>query len=588
MVKPQVNTLFEISWEVCNKVGGIYSVITSKAEYMQEAYNSYHAIGPYQNQKKDEFIPQPIPTSWEEAIERLQKEGIVVHYGTWNTKSNPNVILLEYTGIQDKVDTLKADLWDYYGVDTLNSGGDVNNPILLSYAASRFLQELKKDNCVGHRTVLHAHEWLTGFTTLFIDQWNVPIHTVFTTHATMLGRTISGKEGNLYETLQSINPDEKAHQLGVQDKHTAERAAAQTANVFTTVSDVTRKECEALLGRNPDVLVLNGIDVRHFPHFEEASVRHREHNKKINEFLSYTFYPHYTFDTDKNLTYLFAGRYEYENKGLDILLESLKDLDKELQGTDKTVTALLCIAMPNNGPKYSLLQQKIGYQHIQDQLQTHGDNLLDNILFDLLTNKNKTERELMQSDEFRSLHKSLTRFKKENTSPVLCTHRVNEDNKVIRKMKELGLTNKEGNNVKVLLCPAYLDGNDGLLNLSYFEMISASDLGIYPSYYEPWGYTPIETASMGVPTVTTDLAGFGKYIEKESETVPGEGGIHVVPRYKKTHEDVVKALTNTLLTYTKKTEKERVKEKIRAKELSERPDWEQFKDNYIEAHNLSL
>lgn len=584
MVKPQAQTVFEISWEVCNKVGGIYSVITSKATYMKEAYDAYYAIGPYVGQRDDEFIPQRPPKKWRKAIKNLEEEGINVHYGVWKSKVDVNTVLLDTSKIRNKIDHLKTDLWEHYKVDTLNSGTDVTDPILLSYAAARLLQELGHEHKLAERTVLHAHEWLTGFTTLFADQWGLPVSTVFTTHATMLGRTVSGKEGNLYETLNNINPDQKAQEHGVQDKHSAERAAAHTANVFTTVSEVTSKECEALLGRRPDVIVVNGIDVKHFPSFEDAVLRHREKKKQINEFLSYAFYPYYTFNQDNNLNYLFAGRYEYENKGIDVFLDSLKELNEELKGTGKTITTFLCIAMPNEGPKYDLLRQKVAYEHLNKQLRTHSERLTKGILYDLLSEEDKTERELMQSDEFESFTTSLSRFKKREGTPPLCTHKINEDNQVIQKLKELGLTNKEEHPVKVLLYPAYLDGNDGLLNLSYFDMISASDLGVYPSYYEPWGYTPVETAGMAIPTVTTDLAGFGKYIKKKSD---GEG-IHVVPREQKTYAEIVESLKNVLKEYAQKTHKERVKEKLQAQKLSKKPDWEQFKDYYIEAHNMSL
>lgn len=591
--KPHANTVFEASWEVCNKVGGIYSVLSSKSSYMQDTYDDYYAIGPYKEDEADDhFDEQQIPSKFEGVAETLADEGITLHYGTWRVNNEPDCILIEYDGLWDDLDAYKESLWEAHHVDTLHSGSDVHNPILFSRAVTRLIEAATEQNCVDvDKTIVHCHEWLTGFTTLFLDDH--PIRTAFTTHATTLGRTMSGSGYDIYDVLDDVNADEEADKLGVSDKHSAEKAAAHTADVFTTVSKITGRECTALLDKEPDVYTLNGLDVDHFPSFEEASIDHQEHRSTIREFLSYTFFPHYTFDTSHNLTFLYAGRYEYKNKGIDIFLEALARLNNELRerDTDRTISVFFCLAADNNGPKYELLRNKNIYYHLEDEIQSHSDDVLDQMLYDLISGDDKTERELLSESAMQDLRETLNRFDADG-SPPMCSHELvgdESDHQIIQDFHRLGLRNREDDPVKVMLYPAYLDGNDSLLNLKYFEMISGSHLGVFPSYYEPWGYTPVETAAMSVPSVTTDLAGYGIYMKEQlDELTEKQGGIYVSERDGKTKEETIDNLYNILEDYASLTHAERVKDKMRAKMLSEVTDWDTFIDRYIKAHNQAI
>jgi glycogen(starch) synthase len=590
---PQATTVFEASWEVCNKVGGIYSVLSSKSSYMQDAYDNYYAIGPYaEANTEDHFEETTPPSRFDGVLDQLEDHGVTAHFGTWKVNENPDCILLEYDGLWDDLNEYKDTLWKTYEVDTLHSGDDVHNPLLFSKAVALLVEAATDKNSVDpDTTILHAHEWLTGFTTLFLDDH--PVNTTFTTHATMLGRSMSGSGYDIYDILEDVNPAEKGKELGVHDKHSAERAAAHTADTFTTVSKITGRECTHLLGRDPDVYVLNGLDVDHFPSFEKASIQHQDHRSAIREFLSYTFYPYYTFDTSHNLTFLYAGRYEYKNKGIDIFLEALACLNNELKqrDTDRTISVFLCLATPNNGPKYELLRHKNIYYHLKDEIQSHSDDVLDQLLYDMISGEDKTETELLSDSAMQDLQETLHRFET-NGNPPLCSHELegNEsDHQIIQDLNRLGLQNREEDPVKVMLYPAYLDGNDSLLNLKYFEMISGSHLGVFPSYYEPWGYTPVETAAMSVPSVTTDLAGYGIYIKEQlDELTDDRGGIYVNERDGKTKTESINNLYDILEHYASLSHADRVKEKMRAKMLSEVTDWETFIDNYIEAHNKSL
>lgn len=590
---PEASTVFETSWEVCNKVGGIYSVLSSKSSYMQDTYEEYYAIGPYQeDEAQDHFDETQPPSKYEGIVETLADEGITLHFGTWRVNNEPNCILVEYDGLWDNLNEYKKSLWEQYSVDTLHSGGDVHNPLLLSKAVSRFVEESMSQNCVSaDDTIVHCHEWLTGFTALFLD--NHDARTAFTTHATTLGRSMSGSGYDLYDVLDDVDPAEEAQKLGVEDKHSVERAAAHNADVFTTVSKITGRECSALLDRDPDIYTLNGLDVDHFPSFEKASVEHQENRSTIREFLSYTFFPYYTFDTSHNLTFLYAGRYEYKNKGIDIFLEALAQLNNELRerDTDRTISVFLCLAADNNGPKYELLRHKNIYSHLSEEITSHGDEVLDQMLYDLISGDDRTERELLSDSAMQDLRETLNRFETDG-NPPLCSHELagdESDHQIIQDLHRLGLKNREDDPVKVMLYPAYLDGNDSLLNLKYFEMISGSHLGVFPSYYEPWGYTPVETAAMSVPSVTTDLAGYGIYMKDELDSLTEKrGGIYVSERDELSKDESVENLYEILEEYASLTHADRVKDKMRAKMLSEVTDWDTFIERYITAHNQAF
>jgi glycogen(starch) synthase len=595
MKQPQATTLLETSWEVCNKVGGIYSVLSSKSSYMQELYDEYRAIGPYKAEKAaDNFEAQETPKKYKDVEATLNERGIKLHFGKWLVNQHPDCVLIEYDGLWNNLDDYKKELWDSHRVDSLGSGDDFNEPLLFSMAVAAFIEETERQGAIpAEKTVFHAHEWLTGFSVLKLKNQDSHVSTTFTTHATMLGRTISGIEGNLYERLDEIDAESKAKELGVMDKHSAEQAAAKAADAFTTVSKITGRECTALHGKTPDVYVLNGLDVEHFPSFEEASIKHQENRERIREFLSYAFYPHYTFDTSHNLTMLYAGRYEYENKGIDIFLEALSRLNEELRekDTERTVSVFLCLAAPNNGPKYELLKSKNIYQHLQEQLESNQDEITKQILYDVISGEDRTEAELLSKAELQDMKRTLNRFKQES-QPPLCSHELEggeENHRIIQEMRRLGLNNTEDDPVKVMLYPAYLDGNDSLLNLKYFDMISGSHLGVFPSYYEPWGYTPLETAAMAVPAVTTDLAGYGIYMEEELKDLTEErGGVYVVERDGKSWQHSADDLHSVLSHYAGLSHADRVKEKMRAKMLSEVADWQEFQEHYVEAHNHAM
>lgn len=579
--------LFEVSSEVCNKVGGIYTVVVSKVELMQKYYPNYFLVGPYYKDKADiEFKEEAAPDYLQRAFDSIKSKGIICHYGKWMVAGNPNVILVDYFEFYNtSKNDVKRDLWEWYRIET-HSIGDFETLLMWSSAVGRVLEAIE-NQIKGKRLVGHFHEFLAGPAMLYLRHQNSGFKTVFTTHATILGRAISGTGGDLYRIIDSVNPYEEAKKYGIIDKFTTERACAQNAHIFTTVSEITGIEAEKLLGRKPEVLVLNGLDIDKFPTFEETSINHRSYRDKIREFISYFFFPHYTFDLEETLIFFIVGRYEYRNKGLDILTKALGRLNEKLKkdGSKKTVVAFYWIPNGVYGIRKELLENKDFYRHIQHVLQKHLDKIENGIISDIISGMDVKDIKIFSQEFAVELKKQVVHFKK-GDQPLFSTHYIeNEDNdSIIRGFKENGLLNKKSDRVKVINYPVYLNGADGLVDLSYYDGIMGTHLGIFPSYYEPWGYTPLETAALGVPSITTDLAGFGRFIEGAKI----DGGIYVLKRYGRDDEDAIADFTEMLYKYTNLHQKDRVGQKLLAKKLSELADWKELIKNYITAHNMAL
>ncbi|MBI2548597.1 glycosyltransferase [Candidatus Woesearchaeota archaeon] len=592
-MNPNASYLFEVSWEVCNKVGGIYTVVKTKAGLLNKLYPQYYLIGPYfEDKAKVEMNECPAPAFCQEAVSVLKQQGIRCYFGKWQVRGEPSVILIDFHGLLPQKDAIKRKLWDTYQIDSLHTGWDFEEPMLWAWAVGMFL-ELVAPQLKGKPSVVHTHEWLSGFTLLYVKMQKLPFATVFTTHATMLGRTLASAS-DLYTILPTIDPTREAYAHGIQAKFTTEKACAQQADIFTTVSETTALEAEKILGRKPEVLVLNGLDFEKFFTFEEAAIAHRRNREKIREFLSYFFFPYYTFDLDHTLAFFIVGRYEFRNKGIDIFIKALGKLNQSLkksqpEGTpERTIVVFFWIPQETFGIKTELLESKTFYKHIKDFVVRSGEDMETDIIQAIVSRKELSEG-IIFSNEFKLKNKRhLLSFIK-NGNPPFCTHRIDheENDTIIRQFKQEGLLNRQEDTVKVILYPVYLTGVDGLLDLPYYDAMSGCHLGVFPSYYEPWGYTPLESAALSVPAITSDLSGFGKFI---APFVQGESnsGIFVLPRENKSEEEVIENFTKLLEQYALLDRHERVKNKINANIFSARADWNILIAHYIRAHNLAI
>jgi glycogen synthase len=594
--KPNADMLFEVSWEVCNKVGGIYTVVKSKADILNRKYNgNYFLIGPYfANNAKIEIQQCVPPIELKQAFDELEGEGIKCFFGKWLGKGDPSVILIDFSKWLSKKNEIKKYLWDAYRIDSLFSQWEFEEPMVWSHAVGRVIEKIH-EKYPTKTAVAHFHEWLAGFGLLYLKYKKSSIKTVFTTHATMLGRAIAGNGYDLYSMLDHIQPECEAKKLGIIDKFTTERACAQHAEVFTTVSEITALEAEKILGKKADVLLLNGLDIEKFPTFEEASIRHREHRDRIREFLSFFFFPYYKFELEHTLNFFIVGRYEYKNKGIDLFIKALGKLNdimkKESPG--RNIAAFFFIPAAVNGVKMTVLENREQFEKVNEFVNNNLQMLKQRILMHIMKGNDLSNLNVLEEEEKRDLKRYLLKLNSQE-GPFFTTHNLHNENsdEIIQGFKSNGLLNREEDMVKVILFPVYLDGFDEVLKLKYYDAMQGCHLGVFPSYYEPWGYTPLESAALGVPSITTDLAGFGRFImkghEKKKDDEDQATGIYVIKRLGKSDDDATEELKTILYNFSMLHKNNRVEEKMKAKALSELCDWKNFIKYYIEAHNLAL
>lgn len=591
-MKPKADYLFEVSWEVCNKVGGIYTVLESKAGRLVERYGeNYFLVGPYFPEKaKGEFKEESVG-AFEKAFKKLEKEGIKCHFGKWVVRGEPKVILIEFQDFFKNADQIKRELWEDHQIDSLYAEFDFVEPVVWSRAAGRLLEELSVV-LKNKKIVAHFHEWLSAAGLLYLKKRSLEIGTVFSTHATILGRTLANAGEPLYEILGKFDPDAKARERGIQAKHQIEKSATLSADVFTALSEINAIEAENFLGRKPDLLLPNGLDIYKFPAIDETLAQHRILRKRLADFVFGYFFPYGTFDIRNTLFYFIAGRYEFRNKGIDIFIKALGRLNRKLRGEagSKNIVAFFLIPAAVKNIRPEVTESLENYRDIVDLLKDVSLEIEEIVLYSLLTSENTGKNKKLLGDEISAvMERKLLKFKK-NGLPPLSTHEVVDQNDaIINGLRAEGLENKPEDKVKVVFCPFYLSGSDGLINLDYHEMIQAAHFGVFPSYYEPWGYTPMETAALGVPALTTDLAGAGRFfdtfIRERGGLLPG---IYILKRFGKNDEEAVDSLFEILLDYQHFSVEERGENKIRARELASLADWKNLIKNYIEAHNQSL
>ncbi len=443
------NYLFEISWEVCNKIGGIHTVLATRAALLRDKFaDKYITIGPdlWQHKENPEFVQDDaLFPSW---LARTKEEGLRVRTGYWNIKGKPIAILVDFSHYISEKNEILTYYWNTQQLDSLNASWDFTESALFGYAVGKVLESFIRFQVgVRERAIAHFHEWMSGTALLYLKQEVPQVGTVFTTHATVLGRSIAGNGWALYNYLEEYKPTELAYRFSVQHKHFLEAKAACQADVFTTVSDITAREAAHFLGRIPEVVTPNGFDEGHISDRTSFLEKHKRVAAKLQEVAQKVIGT--TFEK-KPFFAAISGRNEFRNKGIDVFIDALQEINKDAT-FDREVVAFILIPSAYEGTN------TVG--------QTYTTHLV--------------------TDEYH--------------------------NTIISKLKEAQLFNQLQDKVKVVYCPSYLLGNDGVFDLSYYDLLTGIDLTVFPSYYEPWGYTPFESLCFGVPTITTTLAGFGSW-----------------------------------------------------------------------------
>lgn len=541
--------LFEASWEVCNKCGGIYTVINSKSRYLKDI-EEHIFIGPYfQN---DEFYEKDVPEKFKEEFQNLSEKGIVCHYGVWK-ENEKECVLIDFSKLFQKKNEIKKELWEDYQIDSLHSGFDFEEPVLWSWAVGMFLEEVsKKERIIGQ-----FHEWLTGAGILYLKKKNANVGTVFTTHATVLERAMASS-GEVYSGENDL---EEAKKRGVIDKHLIEKQSSLNCDAFTTVSELVAESCEKIFKRKPE-LTLNGMDLEYFNNVCAAE-RHKANKKNIRNFLKAYFFPYYYFDLNKTKIFFISGRYEWHSKGLDVFINSLGKLNNRLKEENgENIVVMFFIPAGVREKNNEIFESMKLIKEFNEKLGDLSEDLKNKIF------KNK---EVLKDNDF------FERFEK-NGNPALSTYSLNyENDQIIAKLMENGLNNEEEDKVKVIFHPCYLDDKEEFFGLDYYDVTSGCDLGVFPSFYEPWGYTPVESAVVGVPAITTDRAGFGKFVRERGEN----GGILVLNREGVDDADFEEDLCNTLHWYSMLDKEEIKKRRLAAKDFCKNVDWKVFVEDYL-------
>ena len=540
MVKPDY--IFESSWEVCNKVGGIYTVLSTRAKTLQEEFpDKIIFIGPdcWGDKKCPFFIPDSsILKEWQESTT------LKVKVGRWDIPGKPISILVDFAPFFAEKDTIYGNLWNYFLVDSLHAYGDYDEASMFSYAAGLVVESLYKFLKLENQKVIYqANEWMCGLGALYIKKCVPAIGTIFTTHATSIGRSIAGNNKPLYEYLWAYNGDQMAGELNMQSKHSIEKQTAWNVDCFTTVSDITATECKELIDKPVDVVLPNGFEDDFVPKGSEFTKKRNTARKallKLANALTGSQFPNDTLIVGT------SGRYEFRNKGIDVFIEAMNRLnhDEKLQ---KPVLAFLEVPAWVGDPR----------QDVLERLQkAKGINTYDTPL-DL---------------------------------PMITHNLYNmSDDKVINMMKSYDMWNRKEDKVKVIFIPSYLNGDDGILNMPYYDVIIGKDLTVYPSYYEPWGYTPLESVAFSVPCITTDLAGFGVW----ANTIKGayseiEDGVKTIHRTDYNYSEVADAIKDTVVKYSEFTPAQVKKCRTKASQLSKKALWKEFIKYYYQAYDIAL
>ena len=550
MAKKQLmpDYIFESSWEVCNKVGGIYTVLSTRAKTLQEVLqDKIIFIGPdFWKESESPYFKedQSLFADWQS---EAKKQGLLVRVGRWTVPGEPIAILVDFNPYFEQKNEIYGWLWENYGVDSLHAYGDYDEASMFSYAAALVVESFYNYNLsplTSHpsplKVIYHANEWMCGLGALYVNNKLPQIGTVFTTHATSIGRSIAGNMKPLYDYLFAYNGDQMAGELNMQSKHSIEKQTALHVDCFTTVSDITAKECVELLDKPVDVVLPNGFDDSFVPNAALFARKRKLARKKMLEIANALLGENLDDDT---LLVSTSGRYEFRNKGIDVFVEAMNRLlrDRDLK---KKVVAFIEVPGWVGEPRKDL----------QERL--------------LSGKKYDTPLDVPQVTHW--------------------LHNMSHDN-VLGMMKYYDMHNRQDEKVKVIFLPCYLDGNDGIVNMTYYDVVLGNDLCIYPSYYEPWGYTPLEAIAFKVPCITTDLAGFGLW----ANTVFGhEGqitdGVKVIHRTDYNYSEVADNIKDTVAAFSNMTKKEVDACRKNAGDLSKKALWSEFIKYYYEAYDIAL
>lgn len=534
--------IFESSWEVCNKVGGIYTVLSTRAKTLQDAFrDKIIFIGPDLADANDLYFSED-ETLFIEWRKQALAEGLAIRVGRWKVPGEPIAVLVDFSQYFKDKNEIYTRLWELYQVDSLHAYGDYDEASMFSYGAAKVVESFYNFNLDKSKKVIyHGNEWMTGLGLLYINSKLPNIATLFTTHATSIGRSIAGNNKPLYDYLFAYNGDQMACELNMQSKHSIEKQTAMNVDCFTTVSEITANECKELMEKPVDFVLPNGFENDFVPKGAQFTRKRNAARKRIFEVANALL--GVDFDDQNTLVISTSGRYEFRNKGVDVYIEAMNRLQRDNR-LNKKILAFIEVPGWVGEPRQDLI------------------------------------------DRLNSGHKFDTPLHVPMITHWL--HNMSHDN-VLDMMKYLDMQNRQEDNVKLIFLPCYLNGDDGIFNMKYYDLVLGNDMCIYPSYYEPWGYTPLEAIAFKVPCITSDLAGFGLWANSEIGHV-GEiiDGVKVVHRTDYNYSEVADKIKDTVAEFSNFTAADVKKSRSNADKLSKKALWSNFIKYYYEAYDFAL
>ncbi|MFW5755596.1 MAG: glycosyltransferase [Tangfeifania sp.] len=594
---PANTVLFEIAWEVCNQVGGIYTVIRSKVPSVIGKWGkeNYFLIGPYfEDQAAAHFDPATdYSTPVGKAVLKMQERGFDVHYGQWIVSGRPNVVLFNPFSVYDKLGEIKHFVWQDYHISLPGQDELLDKVAAFGFQVKEFLRYLRTSELLEQNVTAHFHEWMAGLPIPGIRKENLDIKIVFTTHATLLGRYLAMNDNRFYNHLAFYNWESEAVKYNVKPIVEIERASAHGAHVFSTVSEVTARECTHLLGRTPDLILPNGLNIERFEALHQVQNQHFKFKGKIHDFVMGHFFQSYSFDLDNTLYFFTSGRYEYHNKGYDLTLEALARLNYKMQQANSKMTVVSFFITKR--PFYTFNPEVLHSKAMIEDIQRVCEEIKEQVGQRLYTNITASngvyefpDLKDMVDDYLRLKLRRNVQSWKTNHLPKIVTHTLADDSKdeVLNFLRTANLVNNRHDKVKVVYHPDFISTSNPLFKMDYNQFVRGCHLGIFPSMYEPWGYTPLECLASGLPSVTSNLAGFGDYVQRNIQGHEKQG-MFIIDRKSKDYHQTAEELANILFKFVQMTRRERIALRYQSEEASLHFDWSNLGKFYDTAYQMA-
>ncbi len=597
-MKEIANTiLVECAWEVCNQVGGIYTVIRSKVPEMMKRWDSkYCLLGPSVHPEVNAIF-DPIDdydNPFGRAVLKMRDDGYDVMYGEWLITGRPQAVLVNPANAVPHLNEIKYYMWEKWGIATPSDDELINEVICFGYMMRKFFAYLCADEEAKATGILgHFHEWMASSAVPDIIEENPHLKSVFTTHATMLGRYLAGATGRFYNHLPFFDWQKEASHFGIEPQVRIEREAAQRCDICTTVSEVTARECKHLLGVKPHVILPNGLNIQRFEVLHQVQNLHQECKDEIHRFVMGHFFQSYTFDLDNTLYFFTSGRYEYKNKGYDLTLEALNRLNKKMKraNIDKTVVMFFITKRPVHSINAEALSSRGTMEEVRRTCDTIVKQVEKELFFRTVASDQQKVPDLNEFvDDYWKLRlrRNLQSWKT-GKLPVVVTHDLVDkaDDDIVNYLNENNLKNSPDDKVKIVYHPDFIAPNSPLFGIDYAQFVRGCHLGIFPSYYEPWGYTPLECIARGVAAVTADLSGFGDFV---LQRIPDhvERGLYVVERGRHSFDEAAQQLADNLFDFVQLSRRERIDMRNKLESTAEDFDWQNLILFYEKAYQMAL